>query len=122
MLSPRENFKFAFLSRCIESGITTPEEIHQTVKRALDELSTPAEKRAGGAMDLLRDFSGWTLAGMAAAPPVLGAGLGYATARAGDVDDADVEEVKRQEVIDELKRQAKRLRRRRQSALQNVAM
>ena len=121
MLTARENFKFAFLSRCIESGITTPEEIHQTVKKALDELDTPAEKQAG-LFDVMGDVSGWTLAGMAAAPPILGAGLGYAAARAGDVDDADVEEVKRQEVIDELRRQAKRLRRRRQAALQNVAM
>ncbi len=122
MLTPRENFKFAFLSRCIESGITTPEEIHETVKKALDELDTPTEKQAGGLFDLAGDIGGWTLAGLAAAPPVIGAGLGYAAARAGDVDDADVEEVKRQEVIDELRRQAKRLRRRRQVALQNVAM
>ena len=121
MLTPRENFKFAFLSRCIESGITTPEEIHQTVKKALDELDTPAEKQAS-AWEALSNIGGWTLAGAAAAPPILGAGLGYAAARAGDVDDADVEEVKRQEVIDELRRQAKRLRHRRQTALQSVAM
>ena len=119
MLTTRENFKFAFISRCIESGVTTPDEIHQCVKRALDELApVPAEKQAEGLFD---NLSSWTLAGLAAGPPILGAGLGYAASRAGDVDDADVSEVKRQEVIDELRRQAKRIRRRRSAALQSVA-
>ena len=39
----------------------------------------------------------------------------------GDVDDADIDEVKRQEVIDEFRRQAKRIRQRRSAALQSVA-
>lgn len=121
MLNARENFKFAFLARCIESGLTTPEEIHQRVKQALDELARPVEKKAGF-WDALSNLGGWTIAGGLAAPPIVGAGLGYAAARAGDVDDADVEEVKRQEVIDELRRQAERIRRRRQAAVRSVAM
>jgi hypothetical protein len=124
MLSARENFKFAFLSRCIESGITTPAEIHQVVKQALDELAAPTEKAAftDATINALGNIGGWTAAGLLAAPPILGAGIGYAAARAGDVDDADIAEVKRQEVIDELRRQSKRIRSRREAAFQNAAM
>lgn len=118
MLTDRENFKFAFMSRCIEEGITTPDEIHQTVKRAIDELeSPPQEKKADGIaasfMDALSRMGSVALPVALAAPPILGAGAGYMAARAGDVDDADVEEVKRQELIQELRRQTRKIQRRR---------
>jgi hypothetical protein len=116
VLTDRENFKFAFMSRCIEEGVTTPTEIHQTVKRAIDELENPPqEKQAflGPAIEAISRMGSMALPIALAAPPILGAGAGYMAARAGDVDDADVEEVKRQELIQELRRQTQKIQRRR---------
>jgi len=114
MLTDRQNFKLAFMSRCIEDGITTPAEIHERVKRAIDELNNGPEKQAlvGEVLDFAGRLGGMALPIAFAAPPVLGAGAGYLAARATDVDDADIEEVKRQELIDELRRQTAKARRR----------
>ena len=113
MLTDREAFKSAFIARCIEEGFTTPAQVHTQVKQALDSFK-PQEKKAflGGAVDALSNAAGWAIPVAAAAPPMIGAGLGYAAARAGDVDDADVSEMKRQELIDELRRHTRQARRR----------
>lgn len=116
MLSDREAFKVGFISRCIEEGHTTPDQIQGQVKRAMDTVAG-IEKR-GYLGDIIRGIGGLGSSALAIgvplalmAPPVLGATAGYAAARATDIDDTDVEEQKRQEIIDELKRQASKIQR-----------
>jgi hypothetical protein len=114
MLSDRESFKVGFISRCLEEGFTTPEQIQGQVKKAMD-LIGGAEKQADGVLSRLLGMGGSAatvaIPLMLAAPPLAGAAVGYGAARATDIDDVDVEEQKRQEVIDELNRQTAKLRR-----------
>ncbi len=119
MLSEREHFKVGFISRCIEEGFTTPEQIGGQVKLAMAQLEgTEKQGQIPILSDLIRGAGnigssmlsfGIPLA--LAAPPILGATAGYAAARATDIDDTDVEEQKRQELIDELKQQSAKVRR-----------
>jgi hypothetical protein len=116
MLTSREAFKTAFISRCIEEGFTSPQQVHQRVKLAMEKLqAVGTEKKAipglGSAVDAIGRLGSAAVPLALAAPPVLGAGLGYAAARATDIDDTDVDEIRRQELIDELRRQARRHRR-----------
>jgi hypothetical protein len=127
MLTPQEAFKFGFLARCVEERLA-PEDMLAAVKVANDML----EKRAnifpavgaavsGGfglgtkALDVARTAgeSAMTYGAPLAlfGPPAAGAAAGYGLAKLTDIDDTDVDEVKRQETIDELKLQADRLRR-----------
>ena len=122
MLSGKESFKVGFLSRCIEEGVSN-EEALQRIKAASDSLDA-AEKQAG-VYDALRDVGGFAsnllspvveqAAGAAKntllfAPPVLGAGAGYLHSKLTDVDEEDTEDIQKEELIDEYRRQAERLR------------
>lgn len=123
MLSPGEAFKVSFLLRCVENQLT-PAETHALVKQALDALEG-FEKRAflGGMLSGLvgktldagkgigQTAMGYGLPLALAAPPILGGLGGYGLARATDVSDTDVSQIKDQEVIDEYRRQTERLRR-----------
>jgi hypothetical protein len=116
-LTPREAFKFGFLSRCVESGLSL-EEIQQQAKQAADKLagwlpdfSAPVSAGWGA----LKGVSGKALAigipTALAAPPILGGLAGYGLSRAMDVNERDVDEVKRDELVDEYRRQTDLLRR-----------
>jgi len=114
-LDARQAFKAAFISRCIEEGHTTPEQILGQVKQA--------QEKQGGVYDVGKDI--WSgakgVAGTAskfliplalAGPPILGGTAGYMAGRAGDIDDTDVAEAKNREILEELRRQTERLRQR----------
>jgi len=120
MLKDRQAFKFGFLQKCAEAGMTQ-DETEQVLDRALTRvksavfgleelaklITTPA--LAGG--KLLKDVG---LPAAIAGPPLLGAGIGYTAARMGDIDDTDVEAVKQQELIDEYLRNANKIRQQKQ--------
>jgi hypothetical protein len=103
MLDERQQFKAAFMMRCIEQGVTTPEEMTEVVKEAREKLA--------------KDIGVLGLGAAAIAPPALGFMAGNALGRTGDLNDIDAEEVKRKELIDELKKQTAHLRRGKPSAL-----
>ena len=95
-MTAKDAFKTGFLMRCAAEGLTLAE-THARVKQA-------------GAWDALKTLGPGALITGLVAPPVIGAGLGYTAGRLGDVDDADIKEIKQQEVLDELRQQAERLR------------
>jgi hypothetical protein len=107
-MTPQEGFKFGFLLRCAEEGLS----LDETQQRAVAVL----EKR-GGALDLAAQAPGalWSLGTkglMLGGLGIAGAGGlgGYALAkmREGDVDPA---EIRRQELIDTYNTQAELARR-----------
>jgi hypothetical protein len=116
MLTPREAFKVGFLARCAEDGLT-PDQMLSRVKLAAEMF----EKRAflGKLLDKGVDAGLGAAGGMARlgglaaviAPPVLGAMGGYGLAKATDVDDTDVDEIKKRELVEEYQRQAAKMHR-----------
>ena len=120
MLSSQEAFKLGFLSQCVEDGFSI-EEMRSQVKAASDALKQ-AEKDAAfskvalfgeladDAGDVAKNVANLGLTSLLLAPPALGAAAGYTHSRLSDVDDEDVEDVKKRELIDEYRRQAEKLR------------
>lgn len=115
-LSAHEAFKVGFLARCVEDGLL-PEQIEASAKVAADLM----EKQAvigpilSGAAEIgkgaLGTVANYGLPTAIVAPPLLGGLLGYGLAKATDIDDRDVEDVKNREVIDEYNRQTEKLQR-----------
>ena len=112
-MDAREAFKFGFLARCIDAGYTTPAEIHQAIKTAMVKSAggLGLGDVAKGIGELGSSALGWGIPLALAAPPVAGYMAGNLAAKATDVDDYDTDEAKRQELVDEYKRQAARTRR-----------
>ena len=121
MLSSQEAFKLGFLSQCVEDGFSI-EEMRSQVKAASDALKR-AEKDAAfskvaGAFgevvddvgDVAKRVANLGMTSLLLAPPALGAAAGYTHSRLSDVDDEDVEDVKKRELIDEYRRQADKLK------------
>lgn len=124
MLSGLESFKAGFLTRCVEEDISTEEALSR-VKTASDQLDV-FEKQAdipgyGIVKDLVKGVAGLAKpvlqkgldVGTSAAlfgPLALGGLAGYGVSKMTDVDEEDVDDVKKEELIDEYKRQADRLR------------
>lgn len=110
-LDAQQAFKVGFLTRCVQDGLN-PEQMLERVKQAQDML----EKRAflgsllnlGGSVG--KGLASYGIPAALAAPPILGGLGGYALAKATDVDDTDVEEIKNRELVAEYQRQAERLR------------
>jgi hypothetical protein len=119
MLSARDAFKVGFIARCAEDGLR-PEEIRLRVKQAaelLEKHATFLGDMAGKVVDVGKGIGtaavDWGVPLGLAAPPILGGMAGYGLARATDIDDTDVEDIKNQEVLQEYRRQSDRLRRER---------
>lgn len=127
-MQTRQAFKLGFLRKCAELGLSPAEslatvrQIQQqlaqplpgTVKQALTELlSRPLETAYDVGGHLLKNVGNVGLATMLAGPPLAGAAAGLGLAKITDIDDQDVEAVKKRELIDEYLRQAALLRRRR---------
>ena len=115
MLSELESFKVGFINRCVEDGLSTEEALFR-VKSASDQLDA-VEKQAGtfgdivgGGADLAQYIGNKALLAGLVVPPVLGGLAGYSHAKLTDVDDDDVDDFKKQELIDEFKRQSEKLR------------
>ena len=118
MLTSRQAFKAGFLHRCIRDGLTLRDATEIVEKAAsiadtLVGLPGKAVDLAGKTLDNVWPVAKTGLIGAAAAPPIIGAGLGYGLAKATDIDDTDVDEVKKREIIDELHRQTETLKRER---------
>lgn len=110
-LSPRDAFKVGFLARCADAGMT-PEAMLQTVKQAQDKLAFLSEV-VGGVRDIgkgaLTAGAYYGIPASLAIPPIVGGMAGYGLAKATDIDDADVADVKQQEIVNEYTRQADKL-------------
>jgi hypothetical protein len=128
-MDDRQAFKFGFMKRCIEAGLTTPVEM---LKQAQDVLAT-VEKQGGesgllsylglsaageaakGGLEALGHVGstalGWGVPLALATPPILGGVAGTLAAKAQDIDETDVDEAKNREVLDTYHREADRLRR-----------
>ena len=98
MLDARTAFKVGFLLKCAEDGLD-PDGAEALAKAALFDGAWDAAKTLGSA----------GLAGALLAPPVVGAAGGVLLSRATDVDDTDVDDVRRDELVQELLRQSEHL-------------
>jgi len=124
MLTDLETFKAGFLTRCVEEGISTDEALSR-VKSASDRLDA-MEKQAdipgyGIVKDILKGVAGVATPVVSKAtellsaagifgPPALGGLAGYGVSKMTDVDEEDVDDIKKQELIDEYQRQAAKLK------------
>lgn len=133
MLDPRQAFKAGFLARCVADGLALPR-IRELAKQAAERtgmlgslMAAPsaALHTLGKGLDLARPVAsgilGYGLPLALAAPPIAGGILGFAGGRATDLEDTDVREIQRREVIDELRRQTERLQRLRESRERRIA-
>ncbi len=117
MLSKLEAFKLGVLTNFADRGLSV-EEMRAHVKKANDALDAvancPAEgetqKQADGFFDAIKSLGTTGAIALALAPPALGAAGGVAHSKLTDVDEDDVETIKRKELADEYRRQAARLR------------
>jgi len=115
-LNPQEAFKVGFLARCVQDGLS-PEQMLYSVKQAavlfekkafLGNLLGSAASTVGGAA---QGLAGYAIPAALIAPPVLGGLAGYGLAKATDIDDTDVDDIKNRELLQEYRRQAEKLRR-----------
>lgn len=115
MLDACQAFKLGFLSRCAAEGVSL-RDMPPLVKSAGVKLAILGTL-VGKAMDVGKGVAGatlgWGIPLAVAAPPLLGGLAGFGLAKATDVDDTDVDDIKAQERIEEYKRQTARLDRQR---------
>mgnify|MGYP003626125732 CR=1 FL=1 len=121
MLSPQEAFKLGFLSKCVEQGLTVSQ-MRAEVKKASDELDLiekeavfdwfqPERREVWDTIGNLAETAGTGVLGaLALGPPAAGAAAGILHSQLSDVDEEDVEDVKKRELVDEYLRQAEKLR------------
>ena len=109
-LTPRESFKVAFINQCLEQGMTLPE-IHETVKAGNEKLAgitdliaAPIRGLSQGLGRTAGTMGQLGLLGLLAAPPIVGGALGYAGAKATDIDEHDAKAQKSRELIAEYNR------------------
>lgn len=110
-MDARQAFKCGFIARCVEDGFTTPEQINQLLKSADFDALKALGSLASGVGNVASTGINWGVPLALAAPPILGAVGGTMAGKATDVDDYDVAEAKNQEIVDEYRRQAERVRR-----------
>lgn len=117
-MTPREAFRFGFLARCVESNLT-PEQTHELAKTAFDVLEKQAMQPVQAMVDAAKAV-GYPAAALAlAAPPALGGLAAYFSNKATDIDDDDVESIKRQELISQYRRMTDQLNRAKRLRLQS---
>ena len=115
MLDERQQFKAAFIARCIENGVTEPDDILEVVKEAREKVAFGFGTAA--LVNAAKGLGALGLGTLAVAPPAIGFLAGNTLGSAGDLNDIDAEEVKRKELIEELRKQTERLRRKQQPQL-----
>jgi hypothetical protein len=119
--SSRRAFKIAFMQKCAEAGMT-PAETLDVAKKAITALEKqsfdmssvtgPISTGISVAGGLLRPVGNLGLAAAILGPPALGLGAGYGLAQMTDMDDTDVEIMRKKRLIEEYRQQAQRLRER----------
>lgn len=120
MLTAQQAFKVGFLARCVHDGLG-PAEILTSVKAAADAfekhafLGSIVDKGLDAAKGVAGTGLSYGIPLALAAPPVIGGAIGYGLAKATDLDDTDVGQIKDRELMEEYLRQAERLRRQRQT-------
>jgi hypothetical protein len=112
-MTPKEGFRFGFLYRCAEEGLT--------VKQAFDRARCALEKQAGlwneaksgvgAAWGGLKTLGGLGLLAGVGVPAVVGTGIGLGLAKARE-QDIDPDEIRRQELISAYRFHADQARRR----------
>lgn len=131
-MTPEQEFKVAFLQTCARAGLT-PAETHELVKKALaEEKSAFLDRLVDKTVDTVFSTgqkgldalgrlgtTGLALAGgtALAVPPIAGYAIGDMAGRAQDVDDVDVEEMRKQHMIAEYKRLARSLKNRKREMI-----
>lgn len=109
-MTQRQLFKFAFISRCIEAGLVTPQAISEVLEK---QAEIPGLGMATKGIDWLLDKSVKGIGLGLVAPPILGVLGGYgAGTLMNRVDDTDEDDAKNDELVDEYRRQAQIARRR----------
>lgn len=131
MTSQPENdkvgFKAGFLARCSEQGLSM-QQVESRVDEALLQIKRASlwegAKTMGGAAGTAWAATTpaaknlwWALSRSLLPVGATGAAAGYGLAKMTDVDETDVDEAKKRELIDEYRRQASRLVHRRKTYL-----
>lgn len=100
MLDSRTAFKVAFLKKCAEQGLTL-EETHEVVKQALNQ------KQAGVFRDSFSTVKNLGLAAALAGPPIAGYAIGSTIPKLTDMEEQDVKDMKKRQLIEEYRRLAR---------------
>lgn len=132
--SSRRAFKIAFMQKCAEAGMT-PAETLDVAKKAITALEKQAVEPTSVTGQLL-DVAAWPLknllwpgvknvawpivkgvspiaaGALLLGPPVAGLSAGYAAAKATDMDETDVDNLRKRRLVEEYRQQAQRLRER----------
>lgn len=111
-LTPRQQFKVAFVARCIDRGMD-----FEQMLQAAERLEKQADLLPIKVKDVTDTLKSIGIAGLAA-PPILGAGVGYALGQippGRTVEEPTTKQVKKMERLVELQRQTDRLRRMREA-------
>lgn len=106
-MNPQEAFKLGFLSRCVESGLSSTE----TEKLVKAAYACFTKKGFSAVLDTVRSAAVPALAAAMIAPPALGGMSAYLVNKATDADASDVEDIKRRELIRTYRRMADQLKR-----------
>jgi hypothetical protein len=117
-LSPRDQFKVAFLEKCAKEGLT-PDEILTRVKIAQDRvkqaetdilktLATFGSSALTGVGDAIQNIG---IPAALMAPPIVGALGGRALAKLQEPTDDNVKDIQHEELMSEYRRQIKQLAR-----------
>jgi DNA helicase TIP49 (TBP-interacting protein) len=124
-MQPHEAFKLGFLSRCVEEGLS-PQQTNVLAKSAAEMLTKQAFVREaiGQVTGTVKDTadagksvvefgkSMWPLAALAVGVPAgAGALTAYLQNSATDSDSSDVEDAKRQELLDTYRRMTEQMNR-----------
>jgi len=122
-LSPREQFKFAFLEKCAELGLSNDEMLskaEEALQRTKQADSTVADYvgnlakglLGGGALYGAHKALGPALPFLAMGVPTVGGALiGRQLAKMQEPSEYDIEAIKHREQLDEYKKQMERLKR-----------
>jgi len=112
-MNSKEAFKIGFVARCLEKGMSL-DEMTTLAKEGLTKVSTIVGDVTRTGTSLVNSLLPLAIAG----PPIVGGLLGYSAARATDIDDRDVDDVKNQELVQTYNTESDRLRR--QQALRHL--
>lgn len=112
-MTSREAFKLGFVARCLEHGLSL-ETMTKVASDGLQKMSSIFGDVARTGTSVLNTVLPLALAG----PPIVGGLLGYGAARATDVDDRDVEDIKNQELVQTYNTETDRIKR--QQALRHL--